>query len=148
MTLVNPLDSISPAELAMDVINRLGPPDIAPAGCIVGPASDAQQQAGVISAVAAGLPVIDLYGPIQWSRVQLRCLSSTLDDVDIIAQRVYLYLHTLRNRTIGRMASTDRRYLIHAMNPIAGPSQHYDTPETWEALVFVEMMIGTEPIEI
>lgn len=148
MSFVNPLDAISPAELAMDVLNRLGPPDLAPYGCIVGPATDQQQQTGVISAVTAGLPVLDHYGPIQWSRVQLRCLAPTLDQVDLIAQGIYLYLHTLPNRTIGRMASTDRRYLIHAMNPTAGPSQHYDTPETWEALVFVEMMIGTEPIEI
>lgn len=145
---VNPLDDISPAELAMDVLNRLGPPDLAPMGTVVGPANDEQQQTGVISAVAAGLPVIDHYGPLQSSRVQLRCLAPTLALADLIAQGVYLFLHTLPNRTVGRMASTDRRYLIHWMNPAAGPSQHYDSPETWEALVFVEMMIGTEPTEI
>ncbi len=128
----------------MDVINRVGT-FTAPA--IVGPASDEQQQAGVYSVMAAGLPVPDLYSPIQWSRIQIRCLGPTLDVVDTMSQDLYIFLHTLPNRTLGHMTSTDKDYLIHVMNPSAGPSQHFTTPETWEALVFVEMMIGTQPVE-
>jgi hypothetical protein len=129
----------------MDVLNRLGGLSVP---TIVGPANDAQQQSGIISAMAAGLPRPDLYSPLQWSRVQLRCLGPTLDVVDDVSQNVYIFLHTLGNRTVGHMASTDKDYLIHVMNPSAGPSQHFTSPETWEALIFIEMMIGTDPIEV
>lgn len=139
------LDTLSPAELVADVLNRLGRPDIAPHGCIVGPANNVQQQEGVIQMVAAGLPVVDLYTPTQWMRCQMRCLAGTLDDAEKISQRIKADFHE-RQRTIGRMASTNRRYLIHIMNITAGPSMHFDSSETWETLVFAEIMIGTDPI--
>jgi hypothetical protein len=142
---VNPADAVSPAEIAMDILTRLSWPGIAPAGVVVGPATDAQQQAGVIQCVAAGLPNLDKYGPVQWSRVQIRCLAPTLDLADRIAQNVYPVLNG-RQRLTAYQASTGRRYLVHLVNVAAGPSQHYDSPETWEALVFAEMMIGTAPI--
>jgi hypothetical protein len=136
---------ISPAELVADVLNRLSDPGLAPAGAIVGPATDAQQQAGVVSITQAGLPVVELYAPIVHMRAQVRCLAGTLDLADKLAQRVQLALHG-KNRLVGRMASTDTRYLIHSMIVNAGPSAHYDSPETWESLMFVHMIIGTEPL--
>lgn len=139
------LSEISPAELVADVLNRLSEPDLAPGGVVVGPATDAEQQAGVVSVMAAGLPQVERYVRVQWLRAQVRCLAPTLAEADEIAHRVNAALHG-RNRTIARMASTDRRYLIHLSNVTSGPSMHYDSPETWETLLFVEIMIGTQPI--
>lgn len=139
-------DEISPAELVADVLRRLGFPDIAPAGIVVGPTTDAQQQAGVVSLTAAGLPTIERYLPLQWMRCQVRVLAGTLVDSDRIAQAVQRDLHG-RVRTIARMASTDQRYLLHLSNVTAGPSMHYDSPETWENLLFAEILIGTEALD-
>jgi hypothetical protein len=136
---------VSPAELAADILNRLGPPDLAAHGAVVGPATDVQQQEGVIQLVAAGLPVLEKYVDVQWMRCQMRCLAATLDMAETISQKVYTEMNG-RGRTIGRMASTDQRYLIHLVNITAGPSMHYDSPETWETLLFAELMIGTQPI--
>jgi len=141
------LDEISPAELVKDVLDRWGDPDIAPAGVIVGPASDAMQQAGVVSIMAAGLPVVEKYTPIQWCKAQIRCLAGTLDQADTIAQAVQRDLHgVVRKRA--RMKSTDRWYLVHSAYVTAGPSMHYDSPATWETLLFAEVMISTENIDI
>lgn len=139
------LDTVSPAELVADVLNRLGRPDMATHGAVVGPANNAQQQEGVIQMVAAGLPVVERYTPVQWMRCQMRCLAGSLDHADTISQRVMNELNG-KQRVIARMASTNRRYLVHLMTVTAGPSMHFDSSETWETLVFAEIMIGTEPI--
>jgi len=138
--------SISPAELTADLLNRLGPPGFAPSGAIVGPANDAQQQAGVASIVAAGLPVVDKYSPIQWCRAQVRCLAPTLDQADTISQMVFTELNQ-KVRVVAYQASTGERYLVHLVNVTAGPSMHYDSPETWETLLFAELMIAATPIQ-
>lgn len=136
---------ISPAELVADVLTRLGHPDLAPSGVVIGPGTDAQQQAGVISVMGAGLPSVERYLPLQWMRAQVRCLAATLEEADHISFMVNRELHG-RSRTIARQASTDQRFLVHLSNVIAGPSMHYDSPETWETLLFVELLIGSQPI--
>jgi hypothetical protein len=128
------------------VLTRLGWPDIAPGGVVVGPATDAQQQAGVVSLMGAGLPVVERYLPLQWLRVQVRCLAPTLEEADKISFLVNKELHA-RTRVVARQRSTDHRFLVHLMNITAGPSMHYDSPETWETLLFGEVLIGTQPIE-
>ena len=140
------LDVLSPAELAADILNRLSVPGFAPAGAVVGPASDAQQQLGVVSVVAAGLPMVEKYSTEQWLRAQMRCLAPTLELADTISQRVYERLQG-QVRIVARMASTDHRYLVHLCNVTAGPSMHYDSPETWETLLFAELMISTVPLD-
>ena len=136
---------ISPAELVADVLQRLGRPDIAPMGVVVGPATNAQQQGGVVQMSQAGLPAVERYVPAQWMRCQIRCLAGTLEEADQIAQKVQQSLHG-KQRVIARMASTDHRYLIHLLNITSGPSMHYDSAQTWEELLFAEIMIGTDPI--
>ncbi len=142
---MNPLDVISPAELIKDYLDRLCPPDLAPAGVVVGPANDRQQQAGVISLVDAGMPVVEFYVPTISVRTQARCLAGTLEGSDHIVRGLQAVLNGV-GRTVARMASTDRRYLIHRINVVGGPSMHYDSPETWETLLFAEVMYGTVPI--
>ena len=139
------LGEISPAELAADLLERWGDPDAAPAGVVVGPTSDDQQQLGVVSLMGAGLPIIEKYVPIQWHRAQVRCLAPTLAHADAISQSVQRGYHGIVRRK-ARMASTGEWYLVHLCNVTAGPSMHFDGPETWECLVFVEMMIGSESL--
>ena len=132
-------------ELVADVLNRLGWPDLAPAGVVIGPATDAQQQSGGVSVLGAGLPVVERYLPLQWMRAQVRCIAATLEEADHISFMVNRELHG-RTRTIARQSSTDQRFLVHLSNVIAGPSMHYDSTETWETLLFAELLIGTQPI--
>jgi hypothetical protein len=134
---------ISPAELAADIINRLALPGLAPAGAIVGPTNDVQNQEGAVSCMASGLPVVELYVPLQWMRCQMRCIAGTLDTAEQISQKAFR-LFQAQNRIIAYQASTGNRYLIHATKVTAGPSMHYDSPETWETLLFAEMMIATD----
>jgi hypothetical protein len=133
---------LSPAELAADLLNRWGLP---PAAVVVGPANDPKQQGGVISIMAAGLPVVEKYDDTQWLRAQFRCLHGTLADADTIAQTIQHDIHAIGRRRL-YMASTDTWYLMHLCNIIAGPSMHFDSAETWEALVFAEMKISSVPI--
>lgn len=136
---------ISPAELVADALTRWGDPNLAPGGVVVGPSNDTQQQLGVISITAAGLPTVERYVPIVWMRAQIRCLAGTLDQAEQLAQGVQRNLHA-RIRLRCRQKSTDSWYLIHQANITAGPSMHYDSPETWESLLFAEVMIGTQPL--
>ncbi len=134
--------AISPAELVKFVLDN----EAVGTTVVVGPASNAQQQEGVISIVQAGLPVIEKYAAIQWMRCQVRCLSSTLQGADRIAWAVQAKLHG-RQRVLAVQGSTNETFLIHLMNITAGPSMHYDTPETHETLLFAEIMIGSEPTQ-
>lgn len=141
------VEELSPAELMQDFLRRWCDPDLAPGGIYVGPLNDAVQQAGGISVVAGGLPSVDKYTPTQWLRAQVRCLAPTLEQADRMAQGVMRDAQgTVRVRC--RMASTDKWYLVHLLNITAGPSMHFDTRETQETLLFAELLIGTNPIDL
>ena len=140
-----PEQEVSPAELMLDVLERKLHPNVAPGGIVVGPASDAQQQAGVVSIVDAGLPRLERYQSLVWDRAQMRCIAPTLASADKIARGVQFALH-MQGRIIARMESTGDKYLVHLVNIIAGPSMHFDSPETLETLIFAEMLVGTEPV--
>lgn len=136
---------VSPAELVADALVRWGDPELAPEGVVVGPTTDAQQQGGVITLSAAGLPLMEKYAPLQWMRCQIRCLAGTLDTAENMSQGVYRDLNG-RHRLRCRMKSTDSWYLIHLTNVTAGPSMHYDSPETWETLLFAEILLSTDAV--
>lgn len=141
------VSEISPAELVRDMLVRLGEPDFVPGGIVVGPLTDEQQQAGALGITQAGLPTVEKYTPIIWMRCQVRCMAPTLEQADRLGFWTQRQLHRMPNRVAARMASTDKRYLVHLSAVTAGPSEHYDSPETWEALVFAELMIGSEPLD-
>jgi hypothetical protein len=147
------LPPISPAELTADLIRRYGSA-VTNEGyaLVVGPANDTQQQGGVISLMAAGLPVIEKYAPLQWHRTQARCIAGDLGTADIIAQLVQRDIHGVSRKLCFQTPNpaypedTGRWFLVHLVNVTAGPSHHYDSPETWESLLFAELMIGTDPV--
>lgn len=137
---------LSPAELTLDLIQRYGSVVLEGGYAVkVGPASDAEQQAGVISLMSAGLPMIEKYAPLQWYRAQARCLGGDLSTPDILAQAVQFDTHGIV-RKLCYQASNDSWYLIHLSNVTVGPSMHYDSPETWETLLFIELMIGSQVV--
>lgn len=139
------LAELSPAEIGADLLIRWGDQDVAPAGVVIGPTNDTQQQQGVVAFMSAGLPQVEKYASIQWMRAQVRCLAPTLAKADAIAQSVQLSIHGLVRRK-ARMASSGEWYLVHLCNVTAGPSMHFDSPETWETLLFAEMMISNDPL--
>ena len=136
------LAEISPAEIVADMLVRWGDPAV---DVVIGPTNDEQQQAGVVGITSAGLPQVEKYVPTHWLRAQVRCLAPSLAMADTIGQSVQRDLHG-RYRTRARMASTGQWYLVHLSNITAGPSMHYDGPETWEILLFAEIMIATEAL--
>lgn len=136
---------ISPAELVMNLLETELDAQYAPGGIIVGPLNDAQQQAGAIQLVDAGMPRQEMYAPVVWDKVQIRCIAHSLAQADTMARAVFAVLNQ-HGRAIAEMVSTGDRYLIHTINIIAGPSMHYDTPETHETLLFAEVMIGLDPV--
>lgn len=139
---------LSPAEVAFDLLSRYGstigaeiPDSAALVVAVVGPANDTQQQGGVVSFMGAGLPIIEKYSPVQWHRAQMRCLAGDLSTADYIAGLVQRDIHGLV-RKVCYQASNDSWYLVHLSNVVAGPSMHFDSAETWETLLFAELMIG------
>lgn len=119
--------------------------EVFPGGVYVGPAGDDDQQLGCISLVEAGQSERELYLPIISARIQVRCVARTLEHVERMGRTCYLLLNDV-NREVGHQPSTNQNFLIHLMSVVAGPSTHFDSPETWENLLFVAVMIGTQPI--
>lgn len=135
---------LSPAELVADLIKRYGT-TADNYEVKVGPATDAETQAGVVSTMAAGLPLIEKYVPLMWHRTQILCRAGDLATADLIAALVQRDMHGLV-RKICYQASNDTWYLIHLSNITAGPSMHYDTPAAWETLLFGELLIASDPL--
>jgi hypothetical protein len=135
---------LSPVELLKDyLVDEIG--HEVPGGIVVGPLSDEQQQKGGISVMAAGLPKREKYVPVMWQRLQLRVIAPSLDIADAIAQHAFAALDE-KSRIIMTQTSTGSQYLVHYIGVSGGPSMHFDSPETWEDLLFAEVMVGTQPI--
>lgn len=111
---------------------------------MAGPLDHEQQQAGAVNIVLAGRPRVDDTGLLVDARLQLRCVGPTIDVVDRIAFVVDLVCQTI-SREPARQANGDE-YLVHRVNPVAGPSWHRDSNMTWEGLVFVELKAGLDPL--
>ncbi len=110
----------------------------------VGPLSDDEQQAGAISIMDAGMPVVDLYAPIIWTRAQMRCVGGSLAASDTMGRTIQQVLNALGNRTSVTTAD-GATWLVHQINLDSGPSMHFDSSETWETLLFASVLMSTEP---
>ena len=128
----------------LDLVTSRTDREIAP-HVVVGKASHEQQQAGVVTLVDAGQGREELYLPLIRPRFQIRCLAPTTAEADEIAQHVYERIHQL-SRVVATQESTQMQYLVHWVNVTGGPSQHFDTSETNEGLLFADTMIGTDPV--
>lgn len=137
---------ISPSELLKSIIEQEIPSELIPGGVAVGPVSDSQIQSGCISIMDAGQPLHERDLPLVRVRSQIRCLAPPLAHVDRIARAVYDRFDQ-RGRTVAVQRSTDEEYLIHSIAVTVGPSHHRDSDENFEALLFVEMLIGLDPVD-
>jgi hypothetical protein len=140
----DPLIPLSPPELLLCLLER----DVEQAICsnvIVGPATQDQQQAGVISITPAGLSTISDHMPLKWVRLQVRCIHHQLAAAEQIGEHVFQLLHT-RHRELVTQPSSGNTYLVHHTKCVAGPSTHWDSAATWESLAFYELLIGTQPV--
>jgi hypothetical protein len=113
----------------------------------VGPLDDADQQAGAVSLMEAGMPVVELYSPIIRSRVQMRAVAGSLSRADVIGRRVQSVLDALGNRTQVTLDDEGTTWIVHTVSVDGGSSMHFDSSETWETLLFASVMMSKEPIE-
>lgn len=116
----------------------------APAGAVVGPADNNQQQAGVISITEGGLAGVDKSGLTTSIRLQFRCLAATPEQVDRIERAIHTVIHG-RTRTVVR-DSSGAYYLFHWMAINGGPTTHRDSDVTWEGLMYAEVLIGMQAV--
>lgn len=117
-----------------------------PGGVFVGPANNTAQQSGCVQLMSAGLGRKEAYLPLQWQRIQIRCVAGTMLAAESIAGLFMLRIDN-RNRITLSQASNGHDYLVHVISIEAGPSMHFDTPATWEVLLFAEMCVGTRPVD-
>lgn len=141
-----PRTPLSPAELLRIIllnevdarIVRGSPP------VIVGPATNEQQQAGVVSVTDSGPLRAERYIPVVYPRLQIRCMAHAIDVSDRIGYHVHDILQNRHRQVV--TDSTDTQWLVHRVAVLSGPSLHFDSQATWEQLMFVEMMVGREPV--
>lgn len=115
-------------------------------GVFVGPAPHAAQQLGTVQLMSAGLGRKEAYLPLQWQRIQIRCVAGSMIQAETIAGLLMLRLDN-RNRVTVSQVSNGHDYLIHSISIESGPSMHFDSPATWEVLLFAEIMVGTRPVD-
>lgn len=139
-----PPTPISPAELVLTMLNEQLDRKICLAGAVVGPASHEAQQEGIVSLTDAG-PQLDRYSPVVKARIQIRCMANKLATCDLIGYHVASILHN-RHREVIKQPSTGLKYLSYRCNVTAGPSAHFDSAVTWEALMFVEIEFHQDPL--
>lgn len=136
---------ISVCEIVKHYIETNLDPALQVGGVIVGQTKDVQQEVGCISVTEAGQANQELYLPLIQARIQIRCIARTLELSERQGRACYLLLNHV-DRAVGYQPSTDQNFLIHLMSVVAGPSTHFDSAETEENLLFVSVMIGTQPI--
>lgn len=141
---MTPTRTVSPIELLKVLTDAEMSGDL-DGGTFVGPADHPSQQAGCIQFMSAGLPKEERYVPAVWQRIQVRCVSGSMMGAETIAG---LFMERLnnRNRVTVTQSSNGNAYLIHVIDITSGPSMHFDTPATWEVLLFAELMVGTQPV--
>lgn len=114
-------------------------------GVVVGPATQEQLKAGVISLSSQGLAVSEPNLPILRARVTVRCLGPTIDVVARIADAVIAGLKTF-SRVAVLQPSTGERFLVHSIVLSGGPALARDSETTWEVLLYLDTIIGEEAL--
>lgn len=140
--MAGPLAPISPAELLRTLLRNRVPEEAVP-HVVVGPLSHDEQQAGGVSIATAGRAREDSAG-LTYPRIQLRCLGGSLASSEKMANAVVAALHDTQRVEVTQ-DSTGDRYLVHSVRITGGPSDHFDTAETWEGLMFADVIIGVRP---
>ena len=114
-----------------------------PGGIRVGPCSHGQQQAGCISLMSAGLAELGTDLPLRRMRIEARCLAPELEQSETIGRELERVVDGA-SRVAVHQPSDGQDYLVHCMSVNGGPSSHRDSDVTWETLLFLEVLVGTE----
>jgi hypothetical protein len=137
---------LSVSELLMTyLLDWGGLADVASGGVVVGPATNFQQENGVLQLSDAGIAGRELYTNTTRRRISIRCLAPTIDQSERLSCAVIEACHRKR-RIQQRLPSDGQIYLIIFMEVNGGPTLHRDSEVTWEMLVFVEMWVHTMPV--
>jgi hypothetical protein len=116
-----------------------------PGGVYVGAAPDDAQQQGCVSLADAGSSKPEDEGVrLLWKRVQVRAMGPTLWEAERVGKYVFDLLRSQRWLTI--TDSNGHTWMVHGIYITASPSQHMDSPETWEVLGFINITIGADPV--
>lgn len=137
---------VSPAKLLKIFITDNASREIVPHGAVVGGADDVEQQAGVVALMDAGNTKDELYAPLLWKRVQVRCMGGSLYQADQIGNHVFWLLHGQRWMVMEDEA--EFLWFVHGIHCTAGPSHHIDSSETWENLFFANITVGRDPVGV
>jgi hypothetical protein len=135
---------VDAAQLLKDFIDTQANRTLIPAGAVVGGADDKQQQAGVAVLMDAGTVKRELYAPLLWKRVQIRCLGKDLLHATQIGNYLFDFLDDQKWLELSDFWG--QKWFVHMIYTDVAPSQHQDTSETKEDLMFVVMCIGRDPI--
>lgn len=141
----SPVYPVSPIELFQVLMQRDLEPSLVPGGVFVGGAPNDVQQLGCIALMDSGNTQIMPHVPLQFTRIQARCMAHTVSAVNLIAQHAK-QLFEARTRELVTQPSTGNVYLVQRIVLIAGPTGHWDSPATWEELMFFEVTVGTQPV--
>lgn len=137
---------VSPAELLMSFIDEQADRSIVPAGAVVGGADANQQEAGVVALMDAGDAKLELYAPLLWKRVQVRCMGPSLDRIDTMGNHVFDLLND--QKWLELSDSAGKVWFVHGIYCSVGPSHHIDSQATFESLLFATVCVGRDPVSV
>lgn len=144
---VRPASSANPVptELVKIFIEDNSDESVLPGGVFVGAAPDDAQQAGCVSLADAGSSKPEEENArLLWKRVQVRAMGPTLWKAERVGKHAFDLLRQQRWLTI--TDSNGHTWMVHGIYITASPSQHVDSPETWEVLGFINITVGADPV--
>ncbi len=120
--------------------------ELAPGGVVVGPANREQQVAGVIALAESGITSVEDYLPLMRAQMSARCIAASIEHVSRISAKLWEMIH-MKGRQVVRQPSADMKFLVHFTRVNGGPTlTKGDTDDTWEDILTVEAMVGTEEV--
>lgn len=117
-----------------------------PGGVVVGPATEAQQKEGAIILAESGVSRLERDVPLLRMQMTARCIAASVDRTERISAVLYDVLHA-QGRQVVAQASSEQTFLVHYTFITGGPILAVGEIEgTWENVLTIEVMVGTEPI--
>jgi len=117
-----------------------------PGGVVVGPATETQQKKGAIILAESGVSRLERYVALLRMQMTARCIAESVDRTERISAVLYDVLHA-QGRRVVEQASTEQSFLVHNTYITGGPLLAVGEIEgTWENVVTVEVLVGTDPI--
>jgi hypothetical protein len=118
---------------------------LAPGGIEVGAMTPEQQKLGCIEVYEFGMARMELNALVKRQRVQVNCFAETEIGVAKIADMLFAKLARGRRKVVGLRSGG--QFLVHWTKVIGGPTPMVPpTQETQEKVMFIEIMVGLQPV--